>query len=158
MSNLKATQDSNGIYRSNKFSDVDSEFKGICPPDSQFAFFLFCTVSITLEPVPLILDFCLTWIRDAYELYLLYVTSSLLVIVCYLYFHCSLDFVFLFRLPFLVCLTCPFLSIWKGEIRETTERKENKGRMWNLQEIMDCCVFLSLNTKLSFLGESSPYF
>lgn len=55
--------------------------------------YLFCTLSVTHEPVPLILDFrILTWIRDAYELYLLYVTSSLLVILCYLYFHCSLDF------------------------------------------------------------------
>lgn len=122
--------------------------------------YLFCTLSVTLEPVPLILDFrLLTWIRDAYELYLLYVTSSLLVILCYLYFHCSLNFVFLFRLPFLVSLTCPCLSIQKGEIRETPERKENKSRMWNSQEeIMDCCMFLSLNTKLSLLGESSPYF
>lgn len=74
--------------------------------------YLFCTLSVTLGPVPLILDFCLlTWIRDAYKLYILYVTSSLLVILCYLYFHCSLDFVFLFRLPFLVSLTCSFLSI-----------------------------------------------
>lgn len=121
---------------------------------------LFCTVSVTLEPVPLILDFCLlTWIRDAYELY--FNTSHL---------HCQWSYVvcifvacwtlpFCSRLPLFVSLTCPFLSIQKGEIRETTEIQENKSRMWNSQEeIMDCCMLLSLNTELSFLCESSPYF